>query len=213
MDLPSLVRLSSWFLPIPFMLLYHIKTKKLDFLFPALCAGALFGIILPFLPEANFGFTPDLIQFYTLAVFASFLLFYTKYELPQALSIAFCLTFFASLYWELPCHIFTTVYKGYIDQAFPVHTLFVYPGLFVWTKISLKPDRTNFLLFLSSMVVSSLSLVFLFRIGADFYITYINPPSLQYIMEVVWMFTRAFCFSALYLIFYRGISRKPEIAK
>ena len=207
MDLPSLIRFGSWFVPIPFMILYHIKTKKLDFLFPTVCAGTIFSLVLPTFLGIGLGFTKDLLQFYTLMVFFSFLLFYSKYQLPQALAIAVCLTFFASVYWETPTHIYTIIHRGYVDQALPLHLLYAFPGVFIWGKIALKKDKINFLLVTLSIVVSTVVLGFLLSIGSDIFLVVDNSPNLQQITQGAWMLNRVLSFSTLYLIFYRGYPR------
>ena len=207
MDLPSLIRFGSWFVPIPFMFLYHLKTKKLDFLFPTVCASTIFFYVLPLLLGEGLGFMSSLFQLYILAVFLSFLLFYSKYQLPQALAIAICLTFFASVYWEIPTHIYTIIHRGYIDQAFPLHLLYAFPGVFIWGKIALKKDKINVFLVVLGMVISTIVLGFLLNIGSDIFFAINNPANLRQVTENAWTLNRILLFSTLYLIFYRGVPR------
>lgn len=211
MDFPSLMRFVSWFVPIPFMLLYHIKTDKLNRLSKLILPISLVSIFILTLTYTNgleiLGFRPELIVFYILMLCFSFILFRNKYDFPQAISITICLTFFGSLFWELPYHGFTIYHRGYIDQAFPLHLLYAFPLVFVWQKIKLRVDELDASLIGISLGFSTLSMILLLDLGADIFWTYNNPPNLWLIIESLWFFVRIICFTSLYIIFYRGSLR------
>jgi len=214
LDLGSLIRLLSWFIPVPFMILYHVKTDKLDFL-QVLAPYATFFFFAGFLLfgdrlDTKLGFRPELLAFYAATVGLSFMYFSNKLEVPKALSIAVCLTFFASAYWEVPYWIYTIYIRGYIDQAMPLHLLYFFPLAFVVSKIEVRVDWKNVLLIASNMVVSTLSIFLLVGLGSDVFWTYNNPPNLWLINEVTWFVIRIFCFVTLYWIYYNGRIRNER---
>jgi len=209
LDFPSLIRFSSWFIPIPFMILYHVKTTKFDgfphaFIFPFIT----FVVATSFLISNVFiGFRAELIAFYLIMLGLSYGLFATKYDLPQTLAISVCLTFFTSLYWEIPYHVYT-VYTLGIQQAFALHVLYIFPLIFIWQKIKLKLDKLNFSLVVGSMFVSSVSLFFLLNKNVNIFDTWSNSPGVWLMTEILWFVVRFICFISLYIIFYRGSLRK-----
>jgi len=211
LDIPSLIRFGSWFIPIPFMILYHVNTTKLNklskFILPVSIISMLI-LALSYTTGLNvLGFRPELVAFYILMLYVSFTLFRKKYDFLQVISIAVCLTFFGSLFWEIPYHVYTIYIRGYFDQAFPLHMLYAFPAVFIWGKIKLRVDELNVGLIGLSLGVSTLSMILLLDLGADLFWTYSNPPNLWLLIESTWMLIRGVCFLSLYTIFYRGSLR------
>jgi hypothetical protein len=193
------------------MILYHLKTKKLHisvkYIFPVIIISE---ILTFFLSGKLFVYRPELISFYILLSSFSFIAFHKKYNFLQALSISFCLTFFVSLYWELPYHILTILQRGYLDQAFPLHLLHAFPAVFIWQKIEVKMDRKNIFLLISSLGLSTFGMFCLIGLGADISSGYYNTGMLWLTIELVWFMTRAICAYAVYQIFLRGQIRSRK---
>ena len=213
MDLPSLIRFSSWLIPIPFMILYHIKTKKFNsFLYLStpliglLSMGLFIYSLFNTLPAL--GFQISLIAFYAMSCSFAFILFQYKYEPLQALALSVCLTFFASAYWEIPYWLYTIYIRGYIDQSMPLHLLYFFPLTFVTNKIQVKLNWKVLSLVGISMLVSTVSIFYLLNLGADIFWTYTNPPILQQHIEIVWFVVRTISFVSLYYIYYHGETKK-----
>ena len=202
-----------WFAPIPFMLLYHLKTKKLNistkYIFPAILIAE---IVSYFLVEKIPSYRSELFVFYIVLVSFAFITFRKKYDFPQALSIAFCLGFFISLYWEIPYHIFTIIQRGYFDQAFPLHLLYAFPAVFIWQKTELKIDKKNIFLLGSSLGLSTFGMFCLIGLGADISVGYANAGIIWFTTETVWFMTRVVCAYAVYQIFLRGQPRLKKCA-
>lgn len=208
MDIPSLIRFSSWLIPIPTMILFFWKTNKLDkFTFLTIPFTVIISIFV-FTTGVQLGFRPELIIFYLIMMTFSLLLFRKKYNFPRALCIAVNLSFFGSLFWETPYHVYTIYLRGYLDQAFPLHLLYAFPAVFIWGKIKLRVDELDIGLIGFSLGISTLSMILLLDLGADLFWTYTNPPNLWLLIEITWMFVRAICFMSLYIIFYRGVLRQ-----
>lgn len=208
MDIKVIFQICLWFAPVPFMILYHIKTKKLNSLtklvFPAIITAEIAAF---FLSGKLFVFRPELIAFYIVLCSFGFIAFRKKYDFPQALSIAFCLGFFISFFWELPYHILVIIQRGYLDQAFPLHLLHAFPAVFIWQKTEIKIDKKNIFLLVSSLGLSVFGLFCLTTLGADISIGYNNFGVMWLTTETVWFMTRAVCAYAVYQIFLRGRPR------
>ncbi len=188
------------------MFLYHLKTSKLNLLPTILiCLMPLLLFLFPF--GLTLGFNPELIIFYIASIILSFTLFSYKYSIPKSLSIAVLLTFFASLYWEIPYHIYTIFLRGYLDQAFSLTILPIFFLIFLYQKIHLKSDKINLSLIMLSMIVSSIGMFYLLSLHADIFWVYYNPPLLQQLCEGIWFLSRTVSFISLYIIFYRGVER------
>ena len=154
-----------YFLPIPFMALYSWKTDRFDkywefrLIAPIICMSLL---LLKTLYDIYGVFFVNwiLTLLYTLLIILGTELFLDKCHLPQALSLAFNLAFFNSVYWETPIHVYTALYHGYIDAAFPLHVIYILPFFFLYQKIRFpKPHRKQYALFCLGLLISTLFLL------------------------------------------------------
>lgn len=206
MEIKVIFQMCLWFSPIFFMILYHIKTKKLNPLTKLVFSAVIVAeIAVFFLSGKILPFRPELPAFYIVLVAFIFLGFRKKYDFPQALSIALCLGFFITFYWELPYHILVIIQRGYLDQAFPLHLLHAFPGVFIWQKIEIKTDKKNIFLLVGSLGLSTFGMFCLIALGAN--IAAIYNEGLWLVMETTWFMTRAVCAYAVYQIFIRGRPR------
>ena len=206
MSVPELIRLFSWFLPIPFMLLFFFRTKKLNkytnLVFYCLVANV---IALFFVNHDNLGFNFWLIQYYLMAIGIVFLIYRKQLDFPQALSLSFNTVYFNSFFWEIPIHIYTPIVRGYFDQALPLHLLYFFPFLFIWnvTKIPLN-KKTLFLLALN-FTVSTLLLFLLLSLNVNIWNVTAMPLNMQFITQTIWMLNRIISLTCLTTIIYWGI--------
>ena len=195
-----------YFLPILFMLLYSYKTDKYDWLIkpyviPFIAAIFLVAGYLKYLyiMGAIYFMDPYLFLLYSLFVLMGTDVLVTRgIHLPQALSIAFNLAFFNSVYWELPIHIYTILYHGYFDAAFPLHVLYAIPFFFIYQKTRLpKPHSRFYLAFLGGLVFSTLSLLAVII----FHSPDIWSQPLPLWANFLWFVDRIVCFTLLIWIY------------
>lgn len=195
-----------YFLPIPFMLLYGWKSTKLDRYknllgFPALCFFAFATVLLKYLYELRLFYLVDPLLFFTYGVFVCMgtdILMDRGWHFPQALSVAFNLAFFNSVYWEAPIHIYTLLYRGYVDAAFPLHLLYTIPFFFVYQKTRLpKPHGRFCLAFLGGLAFSALSLLAVLT----FHSPDIWSQPLPMWTSLLWFVDRVVCFTLLIWIY------------
>jgi len=205
MNLPSLVRLVIWFLPIPFMTFYLVKTKRLNYYSRFVFYFIVVNVFALFFVKPNFGFYFWMIQYHLMGIGLIFLVYRKKLDFPQALSLAFNTVYFNGLFWEIPIHIYTFFVRGYIDQAFPLHLIQVFPFLFILNVTDIKWDRETLVLFTLSLTVSSLLLLFLIRLDVNIWQVYNEPSHIRALTETVWMMNRMISLTCLTAIIYRGI--------
>jgi len=209
LTLPELVRFVSWLLPIPFMLLYFVKTKRLnkytDFAFYVLVA-AFVGLF--FADSNRLGFSFWLLQYYVMAVNAVFLLYRRKLDFPQALSLAFNTVYFNSFFWEIPIHVYTPIAKGFIDQAASLHLLYVFPFFFIYSVTDIKVTRENLAVLALNFAVSTFLMWLLLALNIDIWNVTAEPFDRRFIVEFTWLVNRIFSLTCLTAIVYGGI--KPN---
>ena len=198
----------NYFLPIPFMLLYSLKTDRFNrfyglFDFPFLVVSGFVAFALKFLYQFYGVFIVDSILFflYSNLVCLGVIAFQKKCNLPQALSISFNLAFFNSVYWEIPIHIYTILYHGYVDMAAHLHVLYALPIFFVYQKIRLpNPAWKNYALFLSGLLISTLCLLPVITFHSPD--IWNNPPPSW--AGLLWLLNRIICFLILCKIYVKG---------
>ena len=208
MDFGSLIRLLSWFVPIPFMFLYHVKSDELDTLLsllsPYVLVGSSFLFVASFFVQfPEIGFHVPLMAFYFIACTLAFMLFYIRYDATKALSLAVCVTAVGYWLWEVPYFIFTIFVRGYVDVSMPLHLLPLFIFAFVISKVEVQINWKVLYLIGLSLAVSTYSVFFLTSLGADIFWTYHTPPNLLLICEITWYIVRAICFGSLYWIYYK----------
>lgn len=201
------VRVATYFSPVFFMLLYSIKTAKLNFLYNYL---ALFPVSLSFimLSFSNFGYPYDLILFYfTATVFLTQTLG-EKHHISflQSLSLAFNITFFSSAFWEIPIHIYTIIARGGIDGAFPLHLLYFFPLVFIIPKFKFKKQTIKYLLI--SLAISTIILSLHIYLNLDIFYPETIPPAQNRIIQLTWMLNRLTTIILLSQFFTKNEMRK-----
>lgn len=205
----EVMRFASFLLPIFFIALYYVKTAKLDWLrkFDVL---TLFIPIFAYLVFPELGFRIELIVAYWVFVLFGTRLFVSKgWSYPQALSLAFCLTYFGSFLWELPTHIYTILLHGGVDGAFPLHLIYIFPMVFVYEKVKTNLPRAEIAkllgyLFVYSICVLSMNWVW----GADLWDIRNNPIETQMLLQAVWMLNRVVAVLGLFTIYRVSSNRK-----
>lgn len=209
--LPEIIRTLSFLLPIPFMALFYIKTNKLDFM-------KKYGILTLFIPiflnilSSDFGYHLDLTFAYMIFVLFGAHIFSQKvWTYPQALSLSFCLTYFASFLWELPTHIYTIIVRGGVDGAFPLHLLFIFPIIFIYEKVQTNQSRKEVYNILVQIIgYSTLSMIVLLLSGIDIWNVAQNPQSGQIVEEALWMVNRMVVVIGLFYIYSKSTLRKEK---
>lgn len=204
-------RILSFLLPVPFMILFYIKTNKLNFLknnpFPVFFVLVFLQIIFDYL-----GYNlPLIIAYISLTLLGVSIFVKKSLTYPQALSISFCLTYFGSFFWELPTHIYTIIIRGGIDGAFPLHLLFIFPVIFVYEKV--KTNKTKKEIFSIVFKITSCSvIILLFLVIFNFDIWYVpaNSPTNQIIEEVLWITNRIIVIVGLFKIYEKLSLRKVK---
>ena len=190
--------ISHLFLPIPFMLLYSLQTKKFNrFTNVVVLTPVAISLILYRLNISATSVGSTLQTCYALMFAIGTFIFRQKYDLPQAVSFAFNLAFFNSLYWEIPIHIYTPIYLGFFDQTYPLHVIYAFPAVFLYNKLRFpNPHKKTILLFLSGLIFSTIGLGL--RVLYNPYIWGDFPPYIDWFSFA----NRFFCFGILLKIFY-----------
>lgn len=202
MSFSQIIALSSWLAPIPFMILYSLKTKRLNSLFIPTMISLLSLPILTSLRMVYFH--PDVGFSLAISLIIGLYFLRKKYDYPQAFSFAFIITFLNSLYWELPIIVYTVFYRGYIDQAMPLHILSAFPMFFIYQKIKIVNWKKTALLLTSGLIVSIVFMLPLIQIGiipAFLSAKDYAPPSW---VQALWVANRLICFIPLFYIVYNS---------
>jgi len=192
--------LSHLFLPIPFMLLYDFQPDKLDSLTVPVALFPPYASLIMHLLNISATSVGTLLQIcYASMISLGIFVFRLKwYNLPQALSIAFNLAFFNSLYWEIPIHVYTPLYLGFFDKTYPLHFIYAFPAVFLWSKLRFpNPLKKTVSLFMMGLIFSTIGLWL--RVLHNPYIWTADLPS-----HVNWFsfINRFVCFAFLLKIFY-----------
>jgi len=129
--------------------------------------------------------------------------FRLRYSLPQALSLAFNLAFFNSLYWEIPIHVYTPLYLGFFDETYPLHFIYAFPAIFLCSKLRFpNPHKKTILLFMAGLAFSTIGLWL--RVQHNPYIWTDFPSYIDWFGLV----NRFVCFAFLLKIFYDAEPRR-----
>lgn len=205
----EIFRVTTFLLPILFMTLFYVKTNKLNFL-------KKYGILTLFIPIFlqlffnELGFHLYLIFAYMIFVLFGMSIFNSKgWAIPQALSVSFCLVYFGSFFWELPTHIYTIIVCGGIDGAFPLHLLYIFPMVFIFTNLKtnqLSREVFNLLFVILFFSVTVMSV--LIGMGLDIWNVAVNPPFGQIVEESFWMLNRMVVIVGLFAIYIKSSVRK-----
>ena len=208
----EIIRIISFLLPIPFMALFYLKTNKFDSAKNYIVLTLLIPVFLQILSVNNIGYKIELIIAYmTFVIFGTFFFNKRGWTFLQSLSLSFCLVYFGSFLWELPYHIYTTIVRGGIDGAFPLHLLFIFPIVFICEKV--KTNRTlKENLSILCVILSFSLLIMLSLISNNYNIWHVPSNSLseQIIEETVWMIVRIVTISGLFIMYSKSVLRKGD---
>ena len=198
------------------MLLFNIKTTKFNSLKNYIVLTFFIPIFLRLLFGVNIGYNIELIILYiTLVIFGTFILNQKDLTFLRSLSLSFCLVYFGSFLWELPYHIYTTIVRGGIDGAFPLHLLYIFPIVFVYEKF--QTNRTiKEKLSILCVILSFSFLVMLSLISNNYNIwsVTLNTSTEQIIEETVWMITRIVTMLGLFIMYSKStLRRRDKISK
>jgi len=210
--IPEIIRIMSFFIPIPFMLLFYLKTDKLNFLDKYSFLILFVPILMQTLYTDNIGFKFELVMAYTVFVLFGTHIFKSQgWTYPQAVSISFCLTYFGSFLWELPTHIYTIFVRGGIDGAFPLHLFYIFPIVFIYEKVRLNMSRKETVILLTWMIGYSTVVLFAL-VGTSYNIWNVNLNSVpqQNIMETLWMINRIVVITGLFALYINSRLRKKH---
>jgi len=149
------------------MLLYGWRTERFDWMKNhtclALIAYAFITFLLMKLQDMQILYVVDpwlFLLYGGLVIMGTEIFMDHGLHFPQALSFAFNLAFFNSVYWETPIHIYTVLYHGYFDAAFPLHVIYVLPFFFLYQKTRFpKPHWKQYTLFFFGLLISTCCLV------------------------------------------------------
>jgi len=190
------------------MVLYEWKTDRFNKLFNFAFHVVLllvFLVVMKILElngyELIYGI--GLVGIYGVMLIYGIHVFKEKYDFPQALSLAFNLLFFNSVYWEIPIHIYTPIRVGFIDATTPLHFIYVFPLIFIHSKLELpRPHRKYYLRFLLGILVSVVLNSWIFITGYWLWDA-VHP----YWVERIWDLNRFLCFLILLWIY---VEAKPK---
>lgn len=211
MLISEILRLTSFLLPIPFMLLFYIKTDKLDFIKNNSLIILLFPILASLL-LTDIGYNIELVLAYTIFVlFGTQVFKKANFTYPQAISISFCLTYFASFLWEIPTHIYTIILNQGIDGALPLHLIYIFPMIFIYEKLKTNQTKKHtFKLLLLIFGYSTAVLISTVLGGYDIFIIKNNPLFMQGILEASWMTNRIIVVITLFLLYSKSSFRRKN---
>lgn len=208
------MRFASFLLPIFFIALFYWKTAKFDWL-------RKFDLLTIFIPVFAVLVTPELgfrfeliIAYWVFVLFGTHLFASKGWSYPQALSLAFCLTYFGSFLWEMPTHVYTILVNGGIDGAFPLHLIYIFPIVFVYEKVKTNQHRKEvlsllgYLFFFSSLVVATYWIS-----GFDIWDIRRNSLESQIVMQSLWMLNRVVAVLGLFAIYRDSTIRKKGAVK
>lgn len=203
-ELAEYMRIASYLAPVPFMSIWYWKypkLNKLSILVPVFAAICTLPLI--FLDE-KVGFLPDVSVFYVWAVALGFIAFRKKgYDLTQALSVAFCLAFFASFFWEIPVHIYTLMVRGTWDLVFALNVFYIMPLFFAVQFVRPKLDAMSVSLLMVSLGTSLLSLATILETGFNIWTTGAWGTSFSWVLWV-YVLDRTVACVAIFYMFLRG---------
>lgn len=207
----SVVRILSFLLPIPFMALFYIKSKKFEFLKNYVFLAFLVPVFVQLL-SVDIGYHFDLVVAYmTFTLFGASIFNRKGWSYLQALSLSFCLVYFGSFLWELPYHVYTIIIRGGIDGAFPLHLIYVFPMIFVYEKVKTNLSRNEILVILSDvLLLSTLGMGILVTWNLDIWNTYNNTIFESTVEELIWMMTRLVTMFGLFAIYVKSTLRKTK---
>ena len=205
----EIIRFITFLLPIPFILLFFIKTNKLNFI-------KKYNFLLLFIPifiyifTPEFGFKIELALAYTIFLLFGTQLFNKKgWSIPQALSISFCLTYFGSFLWELPHHIYTIIIYGGIDGAFPLHIIYIFPIFFIYEKLKTNQSRRELInIRLFAIGYPIIILISLVGGGLNIWDILQNTKFEQSTIQFLWMFSRIITIIGLFAVYSKSTLRK-----
>lgn len=205
----EIIRFTSFLLPIFFMLLFFVKTDKLNVLEHV---DILFLFVPVFLLIFNFdfGFKIELLTAYMILIFiGTHILLRAGWTYVRALSIAFCLAYFGSFLWELPTHIYTIALRGGIDGAFPLHIIYIFPILLIYEKLKTNLPRKDILKTLLCIFgYSSIVLIALVASGANIFDIQQNSLADQNVIQAAWMINRIAVVVWIFAIYANSTLRK-----
>ncbi len=184
-------------------ILMRTNTNKFDPLkYPTLCVLLISGLIFYYF-RIDIVISSSLILFYCVAVSLGIIVFMRKYDYVKSLSLSVALAFAASGIWEIPIILYTIAYRGYVDGAFPLHTVYIIPLLLLISDIRIKVSYTNIVVLLLMTIFNCAMLGVRIKVfGANLW----NVHSL--ISNIPFWLSRTVTIIALYSIYYRGELRR-----
>lgn len=180
-------------------ILMRTNTKRFNFLkYPSVIAFLLIGF-LSYYFRISVVVSSTLILHYSIMVSFGIIFFMRKYDYLKAISLSIALSFAASGIWELPIIVYSIIYKGYIDGAFPLHIIYLLPLLLLQSDIKFKNKSRPIVIAVMMMTFNCLMLVLHIQIHG----AHIWSVSGFYENILLW-FSRPITVIALYAIYYGG---------
>lgn len=208
--LAEIIRFTSFLLPILFMILFYIKTDKLNFLKKYGILTLFIPIFVSFYSIEALGYPLQLILAYMIfVIFGTTYLNNKGWTYSRALSLSFCLTYFGSFFWEIPTHIYTIIIRGGIDGSFPLLLLYILPMFFVYEKVKTNYSKKSITILITYLLsYSTLILYFLISNNIDIWQTTPFSPVAQSFTQILWMMNRIFVIIPLILLYSKSSLRK-----
>jgi len=208
--LAEIIRFTSFLLPILFMILFYIKTDKLNFLKKYGILTLFIPIFVSFYSIEALGYPLQLILAYMIfVIFGTTYLNNKGWTYSRALSLSFCLTYFGSFFWEIPAHIYTIIIRGGIDGSFPLLLLYILPMFFVYEKVKTNYSKKSITILITYLLsYSTLILYFLISNNIDIWQTTPFSPVAQSFTQILWMMNRIFVIIPLILLYSKSSLRK-----
>jgi len=141
-----------WLLPVAWMMLFSVRTSKLNFIFSKIYKAyivfslfAFLGLMKDIINIFNFMYnaypTTFLMTFYfNLALAFTFYLINVKsWNFPQAISVSVICALIGSYYWEVPYLIYNALNIGFEFQWI-LHIMGVMFFWFIWKNVGWKKD-------------------------------------------------------------------------